>query len=311
MPRTFNLVRTTPPKGRYARILACIRGQYRKTWLCPDTPRLDGRLAFVTGGTGGIGAEIVKGLARRGAEVIAAARGNASSEAACAAWSNETGSKIRFLRLDLSDLASVRAAVEVFERDWPGRRVDVFCANAGVSPHAHSLSADGHEFAFAVNCLGHHALLKGLLNKDRLADRARIVGATGDIYVLARDCTSDFTYSGRGLQAYCRSKLGNLWQYGELARRHADLTVVSVHPGVVATGLEGPQTGVGGWVKRQMLLPPSLGAQSSLIAATQEAVETGAYFHNVHGLMDLRSDDPALNLEKSAEFWSTLERLAA
>ncbi|MGD1933382.1 MAG: SDR family NAD(P)-dependent oxidoreductase [Candidatus Phaeomarinobacter sp.] len=306
--------RATPKSGKYARVMSSMRGQGKRTQICPDSPRLDGKIALVTGGTGGIGAEVVRGLATRGADVIVAARGGASAEKDCAAVARETGRDVSFLRLDLASVQAVRESVaalgERLGETHGGRPLDIVCANAGMSPHAHSTSIDGHEQAFAVNCLGHHVLIRTLMDNHLLAQGARIVATTGDIYILSENCTPDFTYRGRGVMAYARSKLGNVWQFSELAWRHPELEVVLVHPGVVASGLEGSTTGVVGFVKRLIMASPAQGAQASLIGATQD-LPSGTYFHNMNGVMDLREGDPARDGAKAAAFWDTLEVLSA
>ena len=57
-----------------ARMTAAMLGQRGKTQRSPDSPRLDGRFALVTGATGGIGLETARGLLDRCAHVILAAR---------------------------------------------------------------------------------------------------------------------------------------------------------------------------------------------------------------------------------------------
>ena len=311
MPTPFDPNRRrTAPSGRWRRVLGCMSGQQRQTQTCPETPRLDGRLALVTGGSTGIGAALARGLAERGAAVVVLARGGPQTAQDCADWSQSCGAPVTHLPCDLGDMAAVIEAVAALRQRWPGRSVDIVCANAGVWPKRHAKTRDGFESAFAVNCLGHHLLIRALLDRGLLADQTRIVGTTGDIYVLAEDCTPDFAYRGRGLQAYCRSKLGNLWQFGELARRHPTLCVVCVHPGVVASGLEGPTTGLGGVVKRALMISPALGAQASLIAATQP-LPSGSYFHNTRGIIDLAPGDPAADRAKAAGFWDVLDGIVA
>ncbi|MEO1027793.1 MAG: SDR family NAD(P)-dependent oxidoreductase [Pseudomonadota bacterium] len=306
MPRPFQPGLIHTPKGRYGRVMSCIMGQKRATQICPPTPDLTGKLTLVTGGTGGIGAEIVKGLSVRGAEVIAAARGKASSAETVEQWAQPGDGQIRFLPLDLGSLAGIHASLERIATRWPGRKIEILCANAGIWAQKYWQSEDGYEASFAINCLGHHALIRGLQERGLLADNARIVGTTGDIYVLAEDCTEDFTFKGRGMAAYCRSKLGNLWQYRELARRYPQLTVIAVHPGVVATNLEGSSEGLTGAIKRAIMISPEQGAQSSLIAATQD-LPSGSYFHNKYGQMQLPEHDPAMQDAKAREFWNILE----
>lgn len=305
MPRPFKPDLHYEPHGRYRRVLKCMMGQARRTQLCPTEPRLDGKLALVTGGTSGIGAEIVRGLARRGAEVVVAARGDANTIRNCAQWEEETGAKIHFVSVDLGNLQSVQTACSTITGTYPERKLDILCANAGVVPHRRAQSRDGVETAYAINCLGHQLLIRALLQQDRLSRGARVVVTTGDIYVLAKVCTAD--YSGSGWPAYCRSKLGNLWQVTWLSERFPEQIFVAVHPGVVATGLEGPTTGLAGAFKRGMFLSPELGAQASLIAATQPDVRTGSYFHNVHGWMRLPVDDPGRDQTGMQTFCEQLE----
>ena len=54
------------PRSALLRMLAASFRQARRTPRCPDTPRLDGKLAVVTGATGGIGLEIARGLGGAG-----------------------------------------------------------------------------------------------------------------------------------------------------------------------------------------------------------------------------------------------------
>jgi NAD(P)-dependent dehydrogenase (short-subunit alcohol dehydrogenase family) len=273
--------------------------------LCPETESLEGKLALVTGGNRGIGLEITKGLARRGADVIVAARGNAGTLDECRQISADTGRRISFLSLDLADKDSIADAV--LEYKWQGQhgRIDIFCANAGVSATKYSRNCEDIELCFAVNCLGHQRLFDAMMESDCLAQNARIIITTGDIYVLAEDCTPDFSFRGRSVSAYSRSKLGNLWQHYEIARRHPKFVCVAVHPGVVATELEGKIDGIVGFFKRRLMISPFLGAQATLIAATQD-LPSGTYFHNKLGKMELCAGDEANNSRKRSMFWEAL-----
>jgi NAD(P)-dependent dehydrogenase (short-subunit alcohol dehydrogenase family) len=286
--------------------------QARRTVQCPDAPRLDGKLALVTGGNGGIGLEISRGLARRGAEVVIAARDEARAQQACRVIAAETGSELGSLRLDLSDLLSVKASTEELVDRWPGRAVDILVANAGIWPRQYGESSQGHEVAFATNVLGHFVLARRLLGRG-LISSGRVVVVTGDIYIMANECTPDFRYRGsRGGQlAYCRSKLGNLWFVHELQHRHPNLEVYCVHPGVIATRLGDSGQGWEDGIKRLFLPGPELGAQTPLICATQPGLARGAYYHNTLGRMDLGAEDPAADFEKARELWERLELLSA
>jgi 2-deoxy-D-gluconate 3-dehydrogenase len=88
---------------------------------------LSERVAVVTGGNGGIGLGMAKGLAAAGAAVAVAAR---NAEKAAAALS-ALGSKGAFLALDVTDETSCRAMIE----ETFGRfgRLDILINNAGTS----------------------------------------------------------------------------------------------------------------------------------------------------------------------------------
>jgi NAD(P)-dependent dehydrogenase (short-subunit alcohol dehydrogenase family) len=282
------------PPGSLRRSVAALWRQRARSLRCPESARLDGWLALVTGGNAGIGLETSRGLAKRGAEVIVACR-------------SEVKAPPRWLPLDLADLASVRAAADRLAHETAGRPIDVAIWNAGLWPERFSLSPQGHEIAFATNVLGHFALTRALELRGMLP-AARVVVVTGDIYAGARACTPDFAYRGRvgGADAYRRAKLGNLWLARELARRRPALRVVAVHPGVVASNLV---RGFDAW-KRRMFLDCEAGAQASLVAATRPELATGSYLHNTGGLVRFAPDDPAEDAAGAAALWDVCEAAA-
>lgn len=301
-----------PPASVLPRMVRCMWRQQRYSAVCPDTPRIDGQLALVTGGSRGIGLETSRGLAARGAAVISASRGEASGKRAADAMRAMFDRPAHFVPLDLADLRSVPQSLDRLEALLQGRRLDVLVANAGLWPRRHALSAQGHEIAFATNVLGHHALIRGALDRGLLEERARVVVVTGDIYIMASECSADYAYRGMlgGQLAYCRSKLGNLWYVRELARRQPVLRVYAVHPGVIASELGGSNEGIAGAAKRALMLSPERGAQASLFCATQPGLESGAYYHNVLGRVELHPDDPAADAARAEALWERVERLA-
>jgi NAD(P)-dependent dehydrogenase (short-subunit alcohol dehydrogenase family) len=299
------------PPSPLRRMLGAGFGQARRTPRCPDMPRLDGRLALVTGATGGIGLEIARGLARRGAALVLPSRNPDKGARVAAALRGEASAEVDLVELDLEDLGAVRGAAEAIARVAAGRRLDFLVENAGVWPQRYAETRQGFEIAFGVNVLAHFALRRALALAGVLRG-GRVVMLTGDIYSLAADCTPDFRGSGPlgGMRAYCRSKLGNLWIGAELARRVPELEVRVVHPGVVATGLGGDFGALGARIRRLLMIPPELGAQLPLLCATQPGLESGGYWHNVHGRMRLAPGDPARDSAAAARLWATCEALA-
>jgi len=91
---------------------------------------LTGRVAIVTGGNGGIGLGMARGLASAGASVVLAAR-DAAKLADAAAELSAGGGRARTVSVDVTDETSVRRMVQA-ALDGFGR-VDVLVANAGIN----------------------------------------------------------------------------------------------------------------------------------------------------------------------------------
>jgi 2-deoxy-D-gluconate 3-dehydrogenase len=96
---------------------------------------LSGRVAIVTGGNGGIGLGMAKGLAAAGAAIVVAARNREKSEMAVAELAG-IGARSLFIPLDVADPASCRAMVsEAMVSETVERlgRLDILVNNAGMS----------------------------------------------------------------------------------------------------------------------------------------------------------------------------------
>lgn len=95
-----------------------------------DRFRLDGRVAFVTGGARGIGLAIAEALAEAGARVTIGDRDDSSIEQARASLAAK-GFAVAGVRLDVTDSADVQAAADALvEREG---RVDILINNAGIA----------------------------------------------------------------------------------------------------------------------------------------------------------------------------------
>ena len=147
-------------------------------WTTADIPSQSGRLAVVTGATGGLGYETALALAAAGAEVVLAGRNDSKGANALARIrAAHPGATVRFERLDLASLASVAAFAETMLA--AGRGIDLLVNNAGVmAPPERQLTVDGFELQFATNYLGHFALTARLLPLLRRVPGARVVNVS-------------------------------------------------------------------------------------------------------------------------------------
>jgi 2-dehydro-3-deoxy-D-gluconate 5-dehydrogenase len=91
---------------------------------------LSGRLAVVTGGNGGIGLGMARGLAAAGATVVLAARSAEKGEVAVASLT-ACGAKSTFIAFDVADEGSCRAMIEQTVARFG--RLDILVNNAGTS----------------------------------------------------------------------------------------------------------------------------------------------------------------------------------
>jgi 2-deoxy-D-gluconate 3-dehydrogenase len=91
---------------------------------------LSGKVAIVTGGNGGIGLGMARGLAEAGADIAIIGRNEAKSDAAVAELKQQ-GSKAISIVVDVTDKAAVAAMVELVVRELG--RVDILVNNAGIN----------------------------------------------------------------------------------------------------------------------------------------------------------------------------------
>ena len=271
----------------------------------PET-RIDGQRVLVTGGNGGIGLAVAEGLRDRGADVVIACRNSARARAAVERLRARPGAgQVDSVACALDDQASVVACVD---RLSGGPAFDRVVLNAGVWPKRYAETKQGHEIAFGVNVLGHALLADGLLAANLVSAGSRFVWVTGDIYIMSKACSPAFRYRSMlgGQQAYCRSKLGNLWLCHVYAQRHSDCGWYAAHPGVVSTRLAGD--GGPAWLRRWLMVTPAEGARTVLTCATDPELPPG-YLHNTLGRMELHPADPGANTERAEALFETCREL--
>jgi NAD(P)-dependent dehydrogenase (short-subunit alcohol dehydrogenase family) len=206
------------------------------------------KTAVITGASGGLGLEVARALAAAGAHLVLGVRHPVAFEESDAYRGlARVAGQVELVALDLASLQSVRAAAAQITASHP--RVDLLINNAGVMFTPHRTTADGFEFQFGVNHLGHFLLTTSLLDNLRAAARqgsgdVRVVNVTSDahMYFGAIDLT-DVNFERRGydpFMAYGQSKAANVLMTVELQRRVADDGIVAlvVHPGtIITTGL--------------------------------------------------------------------------
>lgn len=256
-------------------------------WTPADIPDLSGRTALVTGVTAGIGEQTVLELARHGAEVILGARNQAKLETTMARISAEVpAAKLHPMRIDVSDLSSVRRAAQQVDRP-----LHLLVNNAGVMATPYQRTVDGLELQMATNHFGPFALTGLLFDQLVASGDGRVVAIASQGSRMARRAPLGDPRVQEGRygrwRAYFASKLADLLFILELDRRCREQGLpvkgLAAHPGYSATELMGTGRNTGnssGAMSRSASIlqsvfsaigqPASLGALPSLMAATAD-----------------------------------------
>ena len=297
-------------------------------------PDQTGRTAVITGASSGIGLEIARVLASRGAHLVLACRDVRRGRAAADrigvkladTASNPGGVSADVVELDLSSLASVRSAAAVIRAAYP--RLDLLINNAGVMEVPYQRTPDGFELTFATNHLGHFALTGLLLDALLTVPGSRIVTMSSQGHVDGvmnfADLQSEQSYDPAG--AYHQSKLANLLFTYELDRRLRSAGVatlaVGAHPGVVYTDLFKHRSPF-----QQLLISPRArpinfwavqsveqGALPALRAATDRSAEGGEYYgphrrHDTGYPVPVESSPRSRDVADQARLWQVSQAL--
>ena len=244
---------------------------------------LTGRVALVTGATGGMGSVIATDFARRGATVVLTARTERTGREAARAVVAGTGNpRVEVLPLDLADQDSIRSAAAQFHDRH--HALHVLVNNAGAHVAERRLTGDGIEMNLAVNHLGWFLLTNLLLDTLRSSAPARIVNVASQAIADARAITwlgrprparidLDDLQSERAfhpMAAYAQAKLAMVMGTYHLARHleGTGVTVNALHPGLVATGI------LRGFGIPRPLLPLLIPASRLFLATPEDGART-------------------------------------
>ncbi|WP_420750793.1 3-oxoacyl-ACP reductase FabG [Rhodococcus sp. O3] len=204
--------------------------------------KLRGRVAFVTGGTRGIGAAISRSLAAQGATVAAGYGRNTEQAAQFLDVLNSEageGASMSVHQGDVSDPAECRRTIdEVIERHG---RLDILINNAGITIDrtVPKMTDDDWNTVISVNLSGAfylaQAAMKHMLPRGtgRIVNVSSVIGETGNIG------QANYAASKAGLfgltKTLAREAAFHLARAGKLNDGGIGLTINTVTPGFVAT----------------------------------------------------------------------------
>ena len=254
---------------------------------------LDGSTVLVTGGTGGIGYQTARALARRGAQLIITGRDADAGERAAATIRRESGQQlVTFLQADHATVAGNRRLAGQVKAAFPD--LNVLVNNVGGLYPTRWETADGYEATLAMNFVGPLALTGELLALLEANAPARCLNVVSAAFRMCKgNPFQDLQCSRRFVSgdAYARAKLLNVLFSLALARRVAaeQVTVNLVHPGLSWTPMTQSMTSQTmpalrlGWplvrLVQRSRSPEKAGQRvAALVASPLAGPATGRYF---------------------------------
>ncbi|MFD9502282.1 oxidoreductase [Streptomyces sp. NPDC060035] len=268
---------------------------------------LHGKLAVVTGGYSGLGLATTRALANAGAHVIVPARRPDLAQKALVGLDTEVD------ELDLADLESVANFADRLLGS--GRTIDIVITNAGVMALPETRVGPGWEAHFAVNHLGHYALVNRLW--PAIAEGGRVVVLSSGVSPTGTIQWDDvhFEHGYDKWAAYAQSKLANALFAAQLdlLGRSAGVHAYSVNPGYILTPLQRHLTTqemiAAGWIDDagNPLLPefrsPEQGAATQVWAATSPGLADARASYCQHCVVVRQFDKPA-DREQASRLWA-------
>ncbi|MBC8949639.1 SDR family NAD(P)-dependent oxidoreductase [Xenorhabdus sp. TS4] len=183
---------------------------------------LAGKIAFISGGTKGIGTGIAKVLKQAGAVTIIAGTDKLRGEAIAKEL------EVDFIPLDVTDQTACKNVIAQIVEKYG--RLDILCSNAGIFPQHYlkDMTAEDWDLVHAVNLKGTFFLVQAALNVMEKQRYGRVV------------ITSSITGEITGIQGYSHygaSKAGQLGFMRSAALEYAGqgITINAVMPGMIMT----------------------------------------------------------------------------
>jgi NAD(P)-dependent dehydrogenase (short-subunit alcohol dehydrogenase family) len=190
---------------------------------------------FITGGTSGLGYELVKHFLNEGNNVFTTGRDSTRLK--------EFGERVNFFEIRLSDLADVRKVTDNILNI--AERIDIVINNAGaLSPPAFTTTKNSIEYAFQVNFLSHLLLDDLIIRRNSFSGPLLIVSVTSPVYKYLRpgfNLPGKFNYNP--FRSYAESKFYLVLTGGYLKRKYPgkNITHIGFDPGTFSSGISRTQ----------------------------------------------------------------------
>jgi NAD(P)-dependent dehydrogenase (short-subunit alcohol dehydrogenase family) len=239
---------------------------------------LEDATVLLTGATEGIGRATAVVLAPRvGTLLVHGPQDPAEVEPLISDLRGLAGSpdRVRYFQADYGELDAVREMAAAVTR--ANGHLQVLINNAGrPGPPRRETTADGNEVTLQTNVLAATVLTESLLDLLQAGPGSRIVNVSSATHYSVSLELGDLNLESHdysAVRAYAQSKLAVVawteWLAGRLADTHVE--AVSLHPGVISTGLLHAMFGGGGD-------PPERAAANIVHAVEARGDVNGTYF---------------------------------
>jgi 3-oxoacyl-[acyl-carrier protein] reductase len=233
---------------------------------------LQNKRALVTGGSRGIGAAIVKRLAREGAHVALTYVSRPDEAEKIAAAAAALGVRALAIQADAADPKAVVAAVERAAHEFDG--LDILVNNAGIAKMApiEAVSLADFDRTFAVNVRAVFVATQAAVKHMRQGGRVINIGS----------CNAErMPFAGGAVYAMSKAALVGLVQGLARDLGPRGITVNNVQPGPVDTDLNPARGEFAEMLKKLMALPrygtgDEIAAMVAYLAGPEAGFVTGA-----------------------------------
>jgi short-subunit dehydrogenase len=186
---------------------------------------------LITGGTSGLGLELVKHFLSAGYEVYTIGRDLKNISL--------NKNNFHFIKSDLADLSQLSVTIhDLLEKQIV---FDIVINNAGVlGPSKFETTKDGLEYTFQVNYLSHLLIDAMILTRKVDSDPLILVSITSPVYRYYTPCFESRSEKNfNSFRSYSESKIYLLLIGGFLAEKYPEktLTYFSFNPGIFRSGI--------------------------------------------------------------------------